>query len=217
MNNKIDIVIKKIKDNNSIIGIAIVGSYQKEDDYNDIDFLVVSNNIKETKTHINKVFKDYKKYYNDDSIRITDYLDCEISFGMYNDKNITKRINNYLNGKDLEPIYKNWNIVGWLPECLLYDLNRMTILYEKNQFLTKIKDKITNYPSKMQQAIVKICDDKINNLSKHRKFGKLEKKITESEVLSLKIRRAFAMKKEYFNGYKRIDEKISDSKVDIDE
>ena len=217
MNNEIDIIIKNIKDNKSIIGIAIVGSYQKEDNSNDVDFLVISNNIKETKTHINKVFKDYKRYYNDDSIRITDYLNCEISFGIYNDKNITKRINNYLNGKDLEPIYKNWNIVGWLPECLLYDLNKMTILYEKNQFLTKIKDKITNYPDKMQQAIIKICDDKINNLSNNRNLGKLEKKITEGEILSLKIRKAFAIKKEYFNGYKRIDKKIIDRKVDIDE
>lgn len=217
MKNKIDTIIKKIIKNSNIVGIAIVGSYQKEKKFNDIDFLVVCENIKIAKNHLNNIFKDYKIIYNDDCIRISGYLNCEISFGIYNKKNLMKRINNYINGKNLEPIYKNWNIVGWLPECLLNDLNEMSILYEEGEFLTKIKSIIYNYPEKMQKAIIKLCDEKINNLKKSNNCGSIEKKIIDSEILSLRIRKAFAEKKKYLSGYKRIDQKICDIKVNFDE
>lgn len=55
----------------------------------------------------------------------------EIGIGIYNLKKLNRQIKQYILGKNVEPIYKNWNIVDWLPECLLYDLNKMKILYDE--------------------------------------------------------------------------------------
>lgn len=216
-NKDIDIIVDKIKKSRSILGIAIVGSYNKEKEYNDIDFLILCRNIKVTKKYLTNIFKDYNIYFNDDSIKITDYLKCEISFGMYELKDLKKKINNYINGKKIEPIYKNWNIVGWLPECLLCDLSNMNILYERRKNLTKIKNNIIIYPKKLQDAIINLCDDKINNLEKIKTNDILENKIIDSELLSLRIRKNIALKGKYFKGYKRISKTLKEMEVNVDE
>ena len=121
-NKKIDEIVKLLLHDDNIIGISLVGSFIKYNDYNDLDFLVVSTKKNVTINLIKDNFRLYDVGFNDDSIRVKNYMNKEIGFGLYDKKNMDDRLCNYLNGKNLDPIYKNWNIVGWLPECLLYDI-----------------------------------------------------------------------------------------------
>ena len=118
----------------------------------------------------------------------------------------------------MDPVYKNWNIVGWLPESLLYDLNKMIILYEKNDCMNAIKNRVKIYPEKLKKAIIDNCEIKINNLNiRIKKASGIELKIIKSEILALEIRKKFAIKEKYFNGYKNIDEKLRESEIYLDE
>ncbi len=217
MNNKrISEIVNMLIKCQHILGIALVGSYKKERKYNDIDFLIVCKQKQKVSNYILKEFEKFKTYLNDDSIKVVNYLECEISLAMYDYSELNKKISNYINGLELEPVYKNWNVVGWLPECLLYDLNNMYIIYEKNEIMTNIKKKIYTYPKKMQTSIIKLCEEKINILN-GMSGNKIEKQIINSELLALKIRKIFAIKGIYFRGYKRIDKTLKEMGIDINE
>lgn len=219
INDKIESVVKILKKCDNIIGISLVGSFiTMKKNPNDIDFLIISNNNSKAKKYIKKVFKKYNTYLNDDSVRISNYTNLEIGIGIYNYNKLNIQIMKYILGKNIDPIYKNWNIVGWLPESLLYDLSRMEILYDKYNCLNQIKIKIKDYPIKLKESIIDNCDIKINNLQKMLKSAnKLELQILKSEILSLKIRKSFAEKEIYLSGFKNIDTKIIESGVYIDE
>lgn len=214
INNKIKSIINELKKCDTIVGISLVGSYVRAKNPNDIDFLIISINNAKTKKYIQKEFKKYNPYINDDSVRINNYINLEIGMGIYNLKKLNNQIKQYILGKNVDPIYKNWNIVGWLPECLLYDLNTMEVLYDEYHYLEQIKNKINNYPIKFKHSIIENCDIKINNLEKRKpKVKKLELQILESEILSLKIRKSFAENEIYFSGFKNIDEKLIESGI----
>lgn len=213
-NKKIDEIVKLLLHDDNIIGISLVGSFIKYNDYNDLDFLVVSTKKNVTINLIKDNFRLYDVGFNDDSIRVKNYMNKEIGFGLYDKKNMDDRLCNYLNGKNLDPIYKNWNIVGWLPECLLYDILNMQILFEKDMYMTNLKQLVSIYSPKMKSSIIRICDEKLDNLcSRKNKANKIEKKIIESEILSLKIRKAFAKNEMYFRGYKNIDNTLKEMGV----
>lgn len=218
IDKKINLIIDKLKKCDEIVGIALVGSYVKTSKPNDIDFLVLSTNNMKVKRYIKKIFDDCKTYVNDDSVRIDNYIDLEVGIGIYNIKKLNKQIEDYMLGKNIDPIYKNWNVVGWLPECLLCDLRLMKILYDNNFYMKNIKDKIYKYPVKLKDAIIKNCDIKINNLENRLcKAENLECQILNSEILSLRIRKKFAEKEIYFSGFKNIDNKLIESEIYIDE
>ena len=207
--------VKVISQESTIIGIALVGSFKRNKNYNDIDFLVVSKDITKTIDFIKNRYIDFEIYINDDSIRIKNYFDKEIGLGIYDEKFLNNRITDFLNGCNIDPIYKNWNIVGWLPECLLFDIFNMEIMYEKNLYMSNLKQKIYNYPTKLKDSIILNCNTKIKNLSKRlNKSGKIEKKLIESEMLSLEIRKLFATKEMYFNGFKNIDNLLKELEED---
>lgn len=191
-NDKLNQIVNILKRDKNIFGIGLVGSYVIGNNFNDIDFLVVTKNIKKSIVYLTKKFKLSEVYINDDSLRIKNYMEYEIGIGLDDKKQFDKKIFAIVNGINVEPVYKNWNIVGWLLECLLYDINNMKILYEKKQLFTKVQKKIELYPKKLKEAIIKECNIKLFNLNNRKnKAGDIERSIIESEIVSLKIRKQF--------------------------
>ena len=139
-NKKIDEIVKLLLHDDNIIGISLVGSFIKYNDYNDLDFLVVSTKKNVTINLIKDNFRLYDVGFNDDSIRVKNYMNKEIGFGLYDKKNMDDRLCNYLNGKNLDPIYKNWNIVGSLPVCFVNVLSIDDCFENVNNFIDKIKE-----------------------------------------------------------------------------
>lgn len=202
-------LINILKKNKKIISILLVGSYSEHKHGNDIDLLLVTKSKKSTSKYLKKVFDNYETYINDDSYRVNGYFQAEIGIALYEANDLNSKINDYLNGNNIDPIYKNWNIVGWLPECLLCDLKRSKILYEKNNYITNIKEEIREYPKQLKKAIIDNCNKKIRNISNRlERANNLERKIIEAEIISLKIRKVFADREMYFSGYKNIDKTL---------
>ena len=85
-NKKIDEIVKLLLHDDNIIGISLVGSFIKYNDYNDLDFLVVSTKKNVTINLIKDNFRLYDVGFNDDSIRVKNYMNKEIGFGLYDKK-----------------------------------------------------------------------------------------------------------------------------------
>ena len=211
MENQLKTLFNILKKNDNIYGICLVGSCISEREYSDIDILIIGKNHNKIIEDITKKFKKYNPVLNDDSIRIYKYLNKELSLAIYDYNQLINDIKKYLNGTDIDPQYKNWNIVGWLPECLFYDLKNMIIVYDKDEKIIKIKNMIMIYPQKLKLAIIESCNRKIENLSIRRnKSGKIEQQIIDAELMSLDIRKKFAEKEKYFRGFKNIDRQIEE-------
>lgn len=200
-----------LKNDTNILGICLVGSSVKNEEYCDIDLLVIGKNNDKIVKNIVRKFEKYNAYLNDDSVRIKGYFDKEIGIAVYDYEKLLESINKYINGMEINPIYKNWNVVGWLPECLLYDLKNMIIFYQKGHKISEIQNSITIYPKKLKISIIKNCEEKIKNLSKQiKKAEKIERQIIDAEIKSLNIRKGFAEKELYFKGFKNIDKQIEE-------
>lgn len=211
LNNQIQALSSALKNDKNIFGMCLVGSSVSNKEYCDIDLLVVGENKDKIIKNIIKKFSTYKAYLNDDSVRIDGYLEKEVGIAVYEYKDLLENLNKYMNGIDINPIYKNWNIVGWLPECLLYDLNNMIIVYENENKITEIKNRVSIYPKKLKISIINNCDDKLNNLSKRiGKAEEIEQQIIDAEIKALNVRKYFAEKEMYFKGFKNIDKQLEE-------
>lgn len=211
LKNQLQTLSNILKKNKNIYGVCVVGSSTMSEDYFDIDLLIIGKNKSKIIEYIVEEFKKYNPYINDDSVRVCGYLEKELGFAVYEYNQMLKDISKYINGIDIIPQYKNWNIVGWLPECLFYDLKNMIITYEQDRKMSKIRNMVATYPQKFKSAIIESCNDKIKNLSKRiGKAKEIEQQIIEAEIKSLSIRKKFAEKETYFKGFKNIDKQIEE-------
>ena len=211
LQNQLYTLVDFLKKDNNIYGICLVGSSVSNKEYSDIDILIIGKNCNKIIEHIVEKFKKYNTYFNDDSIRIHGYLTKELGIAIYDYSKLTNDISNYIEGNNIEPQYKNWTIVGWLPECLFYDLKNMIILYETDRKISRIKKMIDIYPQKLKKSILQTCNEKIKNLLKRiEKAEKIEHQIIEAEIMSLNIRKKFAESEIYFRGFKNIDKQIKE-------
>lgn len=211
LQNQLYTLVDFLKKDNNIYGICLVGSSVSSKEYSDIDILIIGKNCNKIIEHIVEKFKKYNTYFNDDSIRIHGYLTKELGIAIYNYSKLTNDISNYIKGNNIEPQYKNWTIVGWLPECLFYDLKNMIILYETDRKISRIKKMIDIYPQKLKKSILEACNEKIKSLLKRiEKAEKIEHQIIEAEIMSLNIRKKFAESEIYFRGFKNIDKQIKE-------
>lgn len=183
MKEKISI-LKKIFiesfDNESLLQ---VGSSVLSNNYNDIDFLVISDNIDKTKENILKKFNNYQLFQIDDAIKIVDFFETDISFAIYDKKKLFDLIEKYNSGESINCEHKTWSIGYWLIEGFIKDLKNSNVISDNHELnlIKKVISKKSIYGEK------KIINDCIEEISLKKEMLKKSKSNIEIDCLKIDI------------------------------
>ena len=116
-------VLEILEKNNISETLIHVGSSVSNKKYHDIDLLMIVDKKEKIINKIKKAFKEYKMSQIDDSIKILNFLDNEVSFAIYEKKHFINLINNYNKGNHVICEHKTWSIGYWLIEGFIEKRN----------------------------------------------------------------------------------------------
>lgn len=210
MDRKIEIIKKIISENLPTCSLMQVGSSIIHNKYNDIDFIIIYDNDYDIKNVLKDIFNNCSISEIDDSIRLLDYFDTEISFALYNYDKLLNIIKEYNVGHHVSLEHKSWTIGYWLIEGLINDLKRSNLLIDHHN-LSILKRIVLKENIYGEQQILKECLEEIkikNNMLKKCKFS-IEIDFLKQDIF-LAILRAFSiMDKKPLYGFKNLKKSIS--------
>lgn len=155
--NKIIEVFKINLENESLIQ---VGSSVNKEIYHDIDFIIITSDYDFVVNRLYDIFSNYIIKRIDDSIKISNYLDIELSFAIYKKDYFFSLIENYNVGKHIICEHKTWSIGYWLIEGFINDLKNSSILID-NHNLLELKAIISKQAIYGETKILKECIEEI--------------------------------------------------------
>lgn len=204
--------IKKIfMDNFDNDSLLQVGSSVKNNNYHDIDFLVISNDKNKTINNIYEIFKDYKTSMIDDSLKVSNYFDKEISFAIYERDYFFNLVHNYNKGEQMHSYHKSWATGYWLIEGFINDLKNSMIVVDNHNLneLIKIVSKESIYGEKRilvdckeELIIKKNILDKVDN--------PIEISLVSNDLLLCSLRALSLINGKPLRSFKNIKDKIED-------
>ena len=214
VNNFKNILLK----NNIDYPISIVGSAIKNNNYNDVDFLMVVDNIELVIERINEAFKNLVVTKSDDAIRIDNFSKKTFSIALYEEKRIIQIINDYIEGKNLETTHRIWCLGYWIPESLIINLKDMIILNDKNDFMIDLKNKLSKDSIYAKKAIVKECLEEIrvkSELLSNISINSMEYSFYKNDIILSTVRAFSIVKGNFLMSFKKLEQVIKN--LDCDE
>lgn len=208
MQKKINEVMSKLNNIKEEYSLALVGSTLQTKNYNDIDFLLVTECTDVVKEKIKDLFRNYQIKQIDDAIRVVGLLDTEVSIAIYNKSNFDDIVNNFLTGNKIICEHRTWATGYWFSEGLMGDIDNSKILKDEG-YLQEIKNKLNTYPLYAKRKIVEDCTYEI--LSKGTLLSEkrgIEFNLLKNDIILAFIRLIYCYKGEYLKSFKNIDEII---------
>ncbi|MED1790176.1 hypothetical protein P4V47_22365 [Brevibacillus laterosporus] len=204
-------IIHVLKQQEYINGIALVGSINISDSFNDYDLLILHEH-EEVFRKLKNIFSEYNISTIDDSIRITfEDNNKDINLALYTNKEFSNKV--YCLFKENNPIgeHREWAIGYWLPEMLIQDLLKCTIIYDKENNFNDILNFISGREVDFRNMIIEKCkceiNTKINYLNS--KISDLEIKIIRNDLLLTFIRLSSLLTCSDLTGFKKLDSKLN--------
>lgn len=204
--------------NNIDYPISIVGSAIKNNNYNDVDFLMIVDNVELAIEKINEAFKDFVVTKSDDAIRIDNFSKKTFSIALYEKKRIIQIINDFIEGKNLETTHRIWCLGYWIPESLIVNLKDMIIINDKNDFMIDLKNKLSKDSIYAKKAIVRECIEEIrikSELLSNISINSLEYSIYKNDIILSTVRAFSVVKGNFLMSFKKLELVIKD--LDCDE
>ncbi len=210
MKEKIEIIKKIIGQSLPMCSLIQVGSSTTYEKYNDIDFMIICNDSYNAKDILKKIFNSYSISEIDDSIKILDYFDTEISFALYNYNEILNIIKEYNLGHHITAEHKSWTIGYWLIEGLINDLKKGNVIIDRHE-LSTLKKVILKENIYGEQRILKDCLEEIKIksqlLEKYR--SSVEEKFLKQDIFLSTIRAFSIIEQKALCGFKNLNNSIS--------
>ncbi len=204
-------IINILKQQDYINGIALVGSINISDNFNDYDLLILHEHD-DIFGKLKNIFSEYNTSIIDDSIRITfEDSNKDINLALYTNKEFSNKV--YSLFKKNNPIgeHREWAIGYWLPEMLIQDLLNCTVIYDKlNNFhnlIRYIKGKEVDFRNLFIEKCKCEINTKIKYLNSH--ISDLEIKIIRNDLLLAFIRLSSLLDCLHFTGFKKLDSKLN--------
>jgi aryl-alcohol dehydrogenase-like predicted oxidoreductase len=197
--------------------LGLVGSAVYSDNYQDLDFLLLTNNIRFIKSNIYAIFENFSIKEVDDALKINDFHDVEISIAMYELNQTINRIDNFLSGKKENGEHRSWTLGYWVPEGLALDISRIQILKDSNGQLLSLKNKLQNYSIYARKKIISCCIEELEQKSilYNNKTNALERSIIKNDIILCLIRGHYAINREYLIGFKNLSNIIDKLPPDL--
>lgn len=203
--NKVIEIFKINFENESLIQ---VGSSVNKKIYHDIDFIIITSDYDFVVNKLYDIFSNYIITKIDDSIKISNYLDIELSFAIYKKDYFFSLIENYNAGKHIICEHKTWSIGYWLIEGFINDLKNSSILID-NHNLFELKAIISKQAIYGETRILKECIEEIkikkNLLNNNNNF---ECDILENDIYFAALRAFSILAGNSLNGFKNLEEKV---------
>ena len=188
--------------------LALVGSGAKNENFNDLDLLLIVSEISDTKSKIVNCFKDYNTVIVDDAIKITDFCNCEISIAIYSLSETNKLIEDFLSGKKASYDHRTWAIGYWLCESFISDLGQVIILNDKDNYLNKLKLLLGKFSKYGKERILLDCIEELEIkkvLLEKTPINSIEQGFIKNDLILALIRGIYTCNNEYLRGFKRIE------------
>ena len=195
-----------------------VGSSVNRKEYNDIDFIVITSDYEFVVNKISDIFKNYIVTKVDDSIKITNYLDIELSFAISDKDHFFTLVENYNSGKHVVCEHKSWSIGYWLIEGFINDLRNSIILVD-NHNLSILKKIISKKAIYGESRILEECVEEIiiKNKMLETNSSCLESEILRNDIYFAILRAFSILANTPLNGFKNIEDKIEDLPLEYKE
>lgn len=209
LKNKIYLIKQLFEEKIKECTLIQVGSSAKCNEYNDIDFLVVTDNPEIVINAIKKCFAGYINSMIDDSIKIKNYFDVELSFAIYNHSKLFDIVNSYNSSTHIIAEHKSWTIGYWLIEGFISDLKNGIILLDYFDVATLQKELIVN-PKQGENRILKSCLEEIQIKQTLLKstHSIIEKNFLKQDVYLATLRAFSIINKTPLHGFKRIEKNV---------
>lgn len=190
-----------------------VGSSLEKSDYNDLDLIFFVNNRFEGLKFLSEKFSKYDITINDDAIRIKGFFNKEISIAIYTYSNINELIINFARGEKAICEHRNWTLGYWLVEGFITDLKRGRIIYDGNNKLKDIKEKLDRPFNYGIQKILEDCKEEIE-IKSSKIYKNKEKILTYSllknDIILAMIRSSYILSEKSLRGFKDIENIIEE-------
>lgn len=211
MNKSLNEIIKLHKKNNQTVSIGIVWSFNFNKNFNDIDMLILHNwNKGSFLKEIKKKYWDYKII--DDSLRLKiDNTEFWLVYKNY--RSFLNTILKIINWKNINRVNKEWAIWGYLPEIILNDLHNMSIIYDNNLKISKLKNNLKDYPINFKNNLLRSLKSEI--LIKYDFYIKskwFNKNLAFYDINIAIIRYLYCINNIFFSWIKHMDENIFNNK-----
>lgn len=204
--NKIIYIFKNNLENESLIQ---VGSSVNNKKYHDIDFIIITSDYDFVVNKLYDIFSSGTITKIDDSIKVSNYLDIELSFAIYKKDYFFSLIENYNSGKHMICEHKTWSIGYWLIEGFINDLKNSSILID-NHNLLELKAIIFKQAIYGETKILEECIEEIkikSNLLENN--NKLECDILKNDIYLSTLRAFSILALKPLNGFKDIESKVN--------
>lgn len=190
-----------------------VGSSLERRDYNDLDLIFVVNNRFEGLKFLTEKFSKYDITINDDALRIKEFFYKEISIAIYTYSNINELITNFVRGEKAICEHRSWTLGYWLIEGFITDLKRGRIIYDSNNKIKDIKEKLDRPFNYGIQKILEDCKEEIE-IKSFKLYKNKEKILTYSllknDIILAMIRSSYILSKKSLKGFKDIENIIKE-------
>lgn len=206
--NKIIEIFKINLENESLIQ---VGSSVNKKIYHDIDFIIITSDYDFVVNKLYDIFSNYIITRIDDSIKISNYLDIELSFAIYRKDYFFSLVENYNVGKHIICEHKTWSIGYWIIEGFINDLKNSSILID-NHNLLELKAIISKPAIYGEAKILKECIEEIkikSNLLKNNNNNNFECDILKNDIYFAGLRSFSILAGKPLNGFKKLEEKVN--------
>lgn len=209
LKNKIYLIKQLFKEKIKKCTLIQVGSSSRSDEYNDIDFLVITDN---PETIINAIQQNFKNCLNsiiDDSIKIKDFFDVELSFAVYSYNKLLNIVNSYNSGAQIITEHKSWTIGYWLIEGFINDLKNGIILLDCYD-VKKIQMELSNNSERGEEKILKSCleEIQIKQTLLKKTHSRIEKNFLKQDIYLATLRAFSIINKTPLHGFKRIEQNV---------
>ncbi len=210
LRNKIYVVKQLFKDKIKKCSLVQVGSSTRSNQYNDLDFLVIVDDCDAVMKKIKMVFKDYPIYVIDDSIKIKNYFDIELSFAIYDFSKLFEMVNSYSSGVHVIEEHKSWTIGYWLIEGFINDLKNGIILLDYFD-VTQLQKKLMINLKRGEKIILKKCLEEIQIKQKLLKttHSIIEKNFLKQDIYLATLRAFSIINNTPLHGFKKIEQNVN--------
>lgn len=208
--NDIEIIKKRLSNITGALGL--VGSGASCDEYNDLDFLFIVPDVRETILLIREVFSNCDTFLIDDAIKINNLCSCEISIAIYSLVKAEKIIENFVTGKKVPCEHRTWATGYWVSEGFIGDLSQINIIKDNNNFLENSKNTLKKYSiygrNKIISDSIEEIEIKQSYLNNKPNLSEFEHSLFSNDIVLAIIRAVCAYEYKYLRSFKRIDELI---------
>jgi len=124
---------------------------------------------------------------------------------------LVRKIEEWVEGRNLDGKHRSWATGYWLPEALCGDLVTAEILRDTKATNEKIREILVPYPQSLSHSIIDLCADEIRQKTgiAKRLFEKdclIEQKLCISDLTATMVRLAFAKNSIYLRGFRELNE-----------